>query len=93
MMPVDRLKIDRCFVNDMVHNKEDLQIVKMILDLAKTLEMKVVAEGAEKQDQVDLLRQIGCDILQGYYVSPPIDLNDFIILYNTYVKEQVKTGS
>lgn len=71
--PVDILKIDRAFVSKMVReDDEDTAIVRAIVTLAKTLGMKVTAEGVENENQVHLLRSLSCDYAQGFHFSRPI---------------------
>ena len=71
--PIDRLKIDRSFVVDIEQNEEDRAIVRAIIDLAHTLKISVIAEGVEDRSQSDMLTRMGCDIIQGYLYSKPID--------------------
>jgi predicted signal transduction protein with EAL and GGDEF domain/ActR/RegA family two-component response regulator len=69
--PVDVLKIDRHFVNELQHSKQDEAIVRAILMIAKTMEYVVVAEGVETQEQANILTELGCDFLQGYFYGKP----------------------
>jgi EAL domain-containing protein (putative c-di-GMP-specific phosphodiesterase class I) len=71
-LPVDTLKIDRSFVVRMRDAGYPRNIVAMIVSLAHTLGLKVVAEGVEDTEQVHLLKELGCDQIQGYYVSAPV---------------------
>ncbi len=71
--PVDKLKIDRFFVSRMDSDPETQEIVRVIVTLAHNLGLKVVAEGVETQVQLDLLRDIGCEMAQGYLFSKPAD--------------------
>jgi diguanylate cyclase (GGDEF)-like protein/PAS domain S-box-containing protein len=70
--PVDSLKIDRSFVAEIVSDKTDLKIAENIVKLAHDLSLNVVAEGVETKEQLNLIRSIGCDELQGYIFSRPI---------------------
>jgi predicted signal transduction protein with EAL and GGDEF domain len=70
---LDILKIDRSFVTDMLINSESQEIVKTILSLGKNLRMKVVAEGVETVEQMNLLRSLSCEFAQGYLFSRPLD--------------------
>jgi EAL domain-containing protein (putative c-di-GMP-specific phosphodiesterase class I) len=74
---VDTLKIDRSFVKDTPQNAEDSAIATAVIALGHGLRLKVVAEGVENQAQLDFLRAQGCDELQGYLLSPPMDANAF----------------
>ena len=75
--PVDALKVDRTFTRDMTSNPDDAAIVTGIIALAHSLRLKVVAEGVESQAQLDLLRQLGCDSVQGYFLSQPLPAYEF----------------
>jgi EAL domain-containing protein (putative c-di-GMP-specific phosphodiesterase class I) len=69
--PVDRLKVDRSFVQDIATDADDATIVRTIIALGHNLGLKVVAEGVETQQQVDFLRENLCDELQGYHFGAP----------------------
>ena len=71
----DVLKIDRSFINGITENKEDLNLVKATISMAHSLGLTVVAEGVETKEQIDLLHQLRCDFLQGYYFSKPVPGN------------------
>ncbi len=71
-MPVDKLKVDRSFVSDILSHPRDQNIVKAIIDLAHAFEMKVVAEGVENEQTAGLLQDMGADLLQGYYFGKPM---------------------
>jgi EAL domain-containing protein (putative c-di-GMP-specific phosphodiesterase class I) len=71
-LPADILKIDKSFVRGLGENVEDTAIVRMIIDLAHTLGMEVIAEGVEGADKLDLLREMGCDMAQGFYFARPL---------------------
>lgn len=70
-LPIHCLKLDKSFVAGMVTNNDDQAIVENILSLAKTLNIKVIAEGVETKEQFDLLRLKGCDFFQGWYFGRP----------------------
>jgi diguanylate cyclase (GGDEF)-like protein len=75
-LPVDKLKIDRSFVQDMHQSGESLAMVKAIIAMAHSLRLEVIAEGVELQEQVDALRAAGCDQIQGFYYSEPLSAGD-----------------
>ncbi|TYR79759.1 EAL domain-containing protein [Priestia megaterium] len=81
--PINALKIDRLFIRDVMHSKEEIAIVEAIITLAKSLELEVVAEGVETKDQVKLLNQAQCDEIQGYYFSKPVSAREFERSYQT----------
>ena len=76
-MPVDVLKIDMKFIRNIETSETDLQLVRLVLDLSRYLNVKVVAEGVETEGQLKLLKDAGCDIVQGYYFSRPLPAEDF----------------
>ncbi len=76
-MPLNRLKIDKSFVRDIVTDADDAAIVKSILILGQQFNLQVVAEGVETLEQLDFLRRCGCDEMQGYYFSHPLPADEF----------------
>jgi diguanylate cyclase (GGDEF)-like protein/PAS domain S-box-containing protein len=76
--PVDRLKVDRSFVQDIVTDSDDATIVRTIIALGHNLGLKVVAEGVETQQQLDFLRANHCDELQGYFFGRPLPSHQFV---------------
>ncbi|MEA2645595.1 MAG: hypothetical protein QOE92_678 [Chloroflexota bacterium] len=71
-LPMAELKIDRSFVTDVCTREDDAAIVRSTVDLGHNLDLEVVAEGVADQAGVDLLRTWGCDVVQGYFISPPL---------------------
>jgi EAL domain-containing protein (putative c-di-GMP-specific phosphodiesterase class I) len=82
-LPIDAIKIDRSFVTDMTKGPEGLALVSMIVNLARSLKLKVVAEGVETEDQANLLRLLNCDEAQGYLFCKPLPTKMF---ENEYIK-------
>ena len=78
--PIDKLKIDRSFVEDLPHDLNDSAIVQAIINLAKSLRMIVIAEGVETKPQLDFLRSLSCEIYQGYLGGRPVDAEQFAAL-------------
>jgi EAL domain-containing protein (putative c-di-GMP-specific phosphodiesterase class I) len=76
--PVDRLKIDQCFVRDITTNPSDAAIVRAIVSLGHSLDLEIVAEGVETVEQAALLRTEGCDEVQGFYFAKPMRPEDLI---------------
>ncbi|WP_293267788.1 EAL domain-containing protein [Neptunomonas sp.] len=82
--PVSALKIDRCFIMDMVENRSDATLTHTVITMAHKLGLKVVAEGIEDEDQLALLRVYGCDLGQGYFFTKPLAYDQMI----THLKGQ-----
>ncbi len=76
-MPIDVLKMDMKFVRNIESSETDLRLVKLILDIAKYLKLRVVAEGVESEGQLKLLKDAGCDLVQGFYFSRPLPAEEF----------------
>jgi EAL domain-containing protein (putative c-di-GMP-specific phosphodiesterase class I) len=74
-LPIDALKIDRSFVHDLQKDQESLEIVQVIIDLARSLGLEVVAEGIESRQQYERVRAMRSDYCQGYYLSRPVALD------------------
>ncbi|MEW8297772.1 MAG: EAL domain-containing protein [Candidatus Thiodiazotropha sp.] len=70
--PMDILKIDRSFINDLPHDIDDASLVRTIVAMAKSLNLRLIAEGVETREQAEFLLQIGCSNLQGYYYAKPM---------------------
>jgi EAL domain-containing protein (putative c-di-GMP-specific phosphodiesterase class I) len=71
-LPADAIKIDKSFVKGLGEDIEDTAVVRMIIELAHTLGLEVIAEGVETEKQATLLKEIGCDFAQGYHFSKPL---------------------
>jgi EAL domain-containing protein (putative c-di-GMP-specific phosphodiesterase class I) len=81
-LPFTELKIDRFFIEDAPMSKDSALIVKSIIDLAHGLGLTVTGEGIETEEQLKLLRELGCDVAQGYFVARPLEpekLKDWIV--------------
>ncbi|MBB5321297.1 putative bifunctional diguanylate cyclase/phosphodiesterase [Marinobacter oulmenensis] len=76
-MPVQHLKIDKQFIRDLLINEEDTRIANTIIDLGKSLNLTVIAEGVETAEQEYYLSQRGCQLAQGYFFSKPLSARDF----------------
>lgn len=82
-LDIDTLKIDSSFFKDFSNNKKSAIIIKQIVNLGHILNLNVVAEGVEKEEEIEYLRSINCKIVQGYYFSKPITSKDFEYLLDT----------
>ena len=78
--PIDKLKIDQSLIRDIVEDANDRAIAEAIISLAHVLRLPVVAEGVEKPDQLDVLSGKGCDLVQGYHFSRPVEAETFASL-------------
>jgi diguanylate cyclase (GGDEF)-like protein len=81
--PIDILKIDRSFVTDSPTNKDDQEIIKTIISMARNLNMDTVAEGVETEEQLDFLARQGCHMMQGYYFGRPMPADKFEDMLHT----------
>jgi len=79
---VDKLKIDQSFVRDIVQDKDDATIVKTIIQMAKSFNLKSIAEGVENEAVLNVLHEFGCDEVQGYHFSRPMIVEEFENYYN-----------
>jgi len=82
-LPFSRIKIDQSFIRDMLVQPDCAAIVKSVISLARDLRIGVVAEGVETADQLEFLRQFGCDEAQGYLISRPVSADGVLALLNT----------
>ena len=78
-LPADELKIDRTFVRDMLHDEDDLAIIKGVLGLALAFDKKVVAEGVESEEHGLALLKLGCEQAQGYVIAKPMSAQDLVL--------------
>ena len=76
-IPFNEVKIDRSFVMNVLNDESSKTIVETTTDLAHKLSMTIVAEGIEDQETSDFLRDLDCDLIQGYFVSPPLPKEKF----------------
>lgn len=72
-LPIDTLKIDKSFIDDVTANAQNQEIVKAIISMGKSLRMETLAEGVETAEQRDFLHNEGCQYIQGYYYSKPVE--------------------
>jgi diguanylate cyclase (GGDEF)-like protein/PAS domain S-box-containing protein len=78
--PIDSLKIDRSFVTNIADDSDDKSIVSAIIAMAHSLNLRAIAEGVETQRQLDVLRALGCDEIQGFYFSKPVPASEIALL-------------
>ncbi len=89
-MPIDVLKMDMKFVRNIENNETDFRLVKLILDIARYLNLSAVAEGVETEGQLKLLQVAGCDLVQGFYFSRPLPPEEFENLIQKELKIERK---
>ncbi len=88
--PIDKLKIDKSFICDIPKNTDDMTITKAIVALARSLHLKVIAEGVETKAQLAFLKSLRCDEVQGYFLGHPIPVNEFVELLDAQSVVQLK---
>ena len=76
-LPIDVLKMDRVFIRDIEFNDRNLKLVELILEIGKNLKMPIIAEGVETEGQLKLLKDMGCEYVQGFYFSRPLPAEEF----------------
>jgi EAL domain-containing protein (putative c-di-GMP-specific phosphodiesterase class I) len=79
-LPLQYLKIDKSFVDEIMDNKQSANVTKTIVSMAKINNLVTIAEGVENKEQMQFLKDIGCDQIQGYYFSKPLNQKDFLNL-------------
>ena len=92
-IPIDKIKIDRSFIADMMSDDDDDAITYAIVNLAHSLNLRVIAEGVESKAQVDRLHSFGCDAVQGHYFScavPPDMFETFLVDGRVMVEERIQ---
>lgn len=83
MLPISTLKIDKSFI-DNISDRKNRAVIELIIKLSNTMKYKVLAEGVETKEQLDLLQEVGCEIIQGYYFSKPVSENELESMLNTH---------
>ncbi len=83
--PIDCVKIDRAFIKDTPENTDDVAIARTIVAMAQALNLSTVAEGVETAEQLELLKTMGCNQIQGYFFSRPLAADDFLAFYRAHI--------
>ena len=78
LFPINHIKIDKSFVHKMMNDEPTRQLVSSMITLAHNLKLEVVAEGVETLEQADLLKTLGCDMIQGYFISKPKRMEEYL---------------
>ena len=89
-MPIDTLKMDMKFIQNIENSERNLKLVEMVLDIARYLHVPVVAEGVETRKQMELLRSDGCALVQGFYFSRPLPPEEFELLIKKEIANRQK---
>lgn len=89
MMPVHELKIDKCFILNLSHQRDDQIIVRSTINMAHELGLSVIAEGVENNESQTFLSELGCDYIQGYYLAKPMSFDALIQWVNEYKNERI----
>lgn len=89
-MPVDKLKIDRSFINVFGTCQDSTVVAESVIALARKLQLKVVAEGVETAQQAQWLRSVGCELMQGFYFAKPMSMDHLIIWATVHLEEEAK---
>ena len=76
-MPIDILKLDRSFLADIESVRRGMQVTSFVIALAHTLNLKVVIEGVETKEQAEIMRELNCDVVQGFYFSRPLSKPEY----------------
>lgn len=85
--PIDLIKIDRSFIQDIPEDANDIAIIKAIIDLSGSLGIEVLAEGTEELKQIQCLHELGCHVVQGYFFSKPLSSEGFIASYEEILRK------
>lgn len=91
-LPIDALKLDKGFINNIAHGNKEMRMVELILEIAEFLKVPVIAEGVETREQLELLKIAKCDVIQGYYFSKPLPPEEFnaLIEKDIEVRKELK---
>lgn len=87
-LPIDALKLDMAFIRNICTDLKASRLVEIMIQIAKLLEVPVIAEGVETKEQMELLKELGCHIIQGYYFSKPVPPDEFDGLIQKDIKER-----
>ena len=80
-LPITTLKLDKTFIDDIVSSEVSLTIVKSVIQIAKSTGLKIIVEGVETKEQLNILSTLGCDYIQGFYFSKPIPEEEIATLF------------
>jgi EAL domain-containing protein (putative c-di-GMP-specific phosphodiesterase class I) len=92
-LPLDELKVDRAFVRNLNQSMEDRRLVQATIDLAHNFDLRSVAEGVEDQATLETLRDMGCDVIQGYVLSEALPADAFTRWFESFDNGQAQYGT
>ena len=89
-IPFDAIKIDKSFIDEITNDIKSREIVRFLVNLCKTNGMEVVAEGVDNKDQLEILKRIRCDTIQGFYYAKPLPKKEYekFLLDNPFEKKE-----
>lgn len=87
-LPMDEIKLDQFFIKEGISKDRDAKILESVVNIGRSLNMKVTQEGVETIDQLEMLKQLGCYVIQGYYYSKPLALSDYVEFISNASKSQ-----
>jgi len=88
-LPINRIKIDKSFVDNIVGSKKDRAIVQTIITMTESLDLEVIAEGAEFLEQIEILNKMGCYEIQGYYYAKPMSAKDCSTFFKSWSQKNI----
>lgn len=91
-LPIDVLKMDMKFIQNVRRDSKEFRMVELILDIAAFLKVPVVAEGVETEEQIEMLKRAGCELVQGFYFSEPVPAEEFEKLIINEIEKEKKGG-
>ncbi|MDE5413325.1 bifunctional diguanylate cyclase/phosphodiesterase [Alkalihalobacterium chitinilyticum] len=89
LFPIDVLKIDRAFIKDLLENEDDQKLTQSMIDIGHGLNLKVIAEGVETAEHIDVLKTMNCDEVQGYHLAKPLTADEFVDFLNNNKSRRV----
>jgi len=89
-LPINEIKIDKSFIHEIENNIQNITLIKSIINLGKSFNIKVLAEGVETEQQLEILHRHGCQYYQGYYFSYPLEENEMACLFKEYLEKNTK---
>lgn len=86
-LKLNTLKLDRRIINDIYHDEKAKIVVENVIDICKKFHIQSLAEGVETKEHLEVLREMSCDMIQGYYINKPLSEEEF---YDRYIKRNIE---